>query len=167
MEKYCRQGNSMCQIPEVRKVWHNQGTGAPRVTGAQRARTMIATRRAGRWLGVNTRGCAKGFMFYRRKGIEETQEEARKENWKANFLSWPFEIILAAENPRMGFQSIKWPWAILGSQGWCNSLPRQASGQGHPFRGERFALTTSSKGLVPPPVSFQEIYCRWRPSKRD
>lgn len=85
MESYSRQGNSMCQVPEVQKAWHNQGTEARRVTGAQRARTAIATKRAGRRLGVNTCGCAKGFTFYRRKGIEETQEEAGKRELEGKF----------------------------------------------------------------------------------
>lgn len=34
----------------------------------------------------------------------------------------PFEIILAVENPRMGYQSLTWNQAILPSQGWCNGL---------------------------------------------
>lgn len=42
MERYSKQGNSTCQVPDVRKAGHDQGTEAPRVTGAQRARAARA-----------------------------------------------------------------------------------------------------------------------------
>lgn len=129
----------------------------------------------------------RGLHFYQEKGIEETQWGSKKKELEGKFPEFkPFEIILAVENPRMGFQSLTWNQAILPSQGWCNGLqaylhlPQPAQGtsspnsqasdpKGETIRDEWFAPRTSSKGLTPPPGSqcFQGIHCRWRPSKRD
>lgn len=109
---------SPCSAEHVAPSWHR----GPQSSWSLQSKSTMATRRAGRHLWPTLSAMLRGLHFIERRNRRNTKRKQGERELEGKFPEFkPFEIILAVENPRMGFQSIQWPGAILPSQGWGDS----------------------------------------------